>query len=405
MQASIVIGSMISQLTSLRFRRVKCDESYPACQRCLKLGRICDGYGVWGGGGALDHDSRALSTAATSSAVISPATILYRGPTTTPGLCVSSEQQVYLEWLLHGTAIKPPRIFNSRNWDHAILQATAHEPMLLQALLALSAAHRRHSMDPANCAREGLVPDALEVFLLKHYGNAIRGLQAYLEGGEKVLRSNWFVATTTCTLFVLLELMRGHFEAARIHIVKGVYMVKQFVNQSVESESSSKTVQFFLRLQHQIALYQRQLRSQQTMLDLPSAPVSEFRFSSPTEAQYLLDELVEHIAYLAGQKKLFPGSAKASRAVFDEACRFSLVALESWSLNCEATLAEGRMKMRPDDAAAYEALLRQCQMASSAARTSVGPGLGVDLQKGKAFGVELVVDKKSELLVPRIKGS
>jgi hypothetical protein len=231
-------------------------------------------------------------------------------------------------------------------------------------------------MDLANCAREGLAPDALEVFLLKHYGNAIRGLQAYLEGGEKVLKSNWFVATTMCTFFVLLELMRGHFEAARIHVIKGVYIVKHFINQSVESESSSKAIQFFLRLQHQTALFQRQLPSQQTTMCPPTAPVQEFRFPSPTEAEYLLDEVVEHIAHLMEQKRLIPSSAKTSWAVFNEMCRFLLVAQESLLLTCEATLTEGRMKMRPGDAAAYEALLSRYQMAGSVARLSVGPGLG-----------------------------
>src|SRR5206468_3020953 len=34
-----------------RTRKVKCDEGRPACLRCVTTGRVCDGYGLWGGGG------------------------------------------------------------------------------------------------------------------------------------------------------------------------------------------------------------------------------------------------------------------------------------------------------------------------------------------------------------------
>lgn len=40
-------------LTSLRIRKVKCDEEFPSCHRCVSTGRLCDGYGIRGGGGAV----------------------------------------------------------------------------------------------------------------------------------------------------------------------------------------------------------------------------------------------------------------------------------------------------------------------------------------------------------------
>lgn len=36
--------------TDPRIRKVKCDEGQPACERCTSTGRVCDGYGIWGGG-------------------------------------------------------------------------------------------------------------------------------------------------------------------------------------------------------------------------------------------------------------------------------------------------------------------------------------------------------------------
>jgi len=34
-----------------RVRKVKCDQGWPACDRCIPTGRVCDGHGIWGGGG------------------------------------------------------------------------------------------------------------------------------------------------------------------------------------------------------------------------------------------------------------------------------------------------------------------------------------------------------------------
>ncbi|KAH8692796.1 hypothetical protein BGW36DRAFT_430542 [Talaromyces proteolyticus] len=33
-----------------KIRKVKCNEDRPACHQCVSSGRVCDGYGIWGGG-------------------------------------------------------------------------------------------------------------------------------------------------------------------------------------------------------------------------------------------------------------------------------------------------------------------------------------------------------------------
>jgi hypothetical protein len=52
--------------------------------------------------------------------------------------------------------------------------------MILQALLALSAAHKRKILDPTNRAREGLPPDAQEIFMLKQYCGGMKSLYTHL---------------------------------------------------------------------------------------------------------------------------------------------------------------------------------------------------------------------------------
>jgi hypothetical protein len=89
---------------TLRARRVKCDEAYPACNRCITAGRVCDGYGIWGGGTASQQDVAQLVHARKPPATYpaggfgSTRIALRAGPSTTPGIRVSSEQLPYMEW-------------------------------------------------------------------------------------------------------------------------------------------------------------------------------------------------------------------------------------------------------------------------------------------------------------------
>ncbi|KAF2627497.1 hypothetical protein BU25DRAFT_48943 [Macroventuria anomochaeta] len=363
-----------------KIRRVKCDETFPACRRCIKLGGICDGYGVWGGGGAINPDTKSPLQAFASNSLMTAANNLRDGPTWT-GLRVSSEEQIYLEWFIHGTAAKPPRIFNSPFWDPAILQATIHEPMILQALLALSAAHKRHVLDPVNRAREGLVPDGLEVFLLKHYGSAIKGLQNHLDGGAKIPKAKWFAAVTMCAIFVLFELMRGRFEEACVHLKTGAHIAKQFTREPGQPDLSPQLVQFFIRLPDQMIQFRRRLPNQQTTpVHSSTSPIVKLRFASPAEAGHYLDDLIEQLAYLAQQTRQMPRSATAAHAVHHDVCRYLLSCFESWLNACNATTAERRLILTPSDAAAYKALRQRYKVSKSIAEKCIGSNVAVEAQ-------------------------
>lgn len=137
-------------------------------------------YGIWGGGGAFKGDTCTASMSTSDNPLVAMTSTACCTSSSTPRLRFSSEEQSYLEWFIHGTAGTPPRLFNSSFWDPAIFQATAQEPMVLQALPTLSAAHKRHVQDSVNRDKGGRSPDAVEMFLLKHYGNAVKGLQIYL---------------------------------------------------------------------------------------------------------------------------------------------------------------------------------------------------------------------------------
>lgn len=350
-------------LTLTRKRRVKCDETFPACLRCVRLGQVCDGYGVWGGGGAFKGDTCTASKSTLDDPLVAMASTICCTPSSIPRLRVSSEEQSYLEWFIHGTAGTPPRIFNSSFWDPAILQATAQEPMVLQALLTLSAAHKRHVLDPVNRNREGRAPDALEIFLLKHYGSTVKGLQDYLGGGAKIPKTKWSVAAIMCSLLVLIELMRGRFEVACVHLENGAHIARQIAKEPGQLGVSRQITQFFVRLRDQTMIFRHRVPTQRPYsARLAANSVFDLRFSSPTEAACYLDDLIEQVAYLAQQSKQMSEMAAESQVSFvmhQDTCRYLLSCFESWYNAYNSTLAEQRLSISPSDLLAYETLLQR----------------------------------------------
>jgi hypothetical protein len=369
-------------LTSRRKRRVKCDETFPACLRCVRLGQVCDGYGVWGGGGAIKGDTYATPGSTSSESMVAVASTICCDPSSSPRLRVSTEEQSYLEWFIHGTAGTPPRIFNSSFWDPAILQATAQEPMVLQGLLTLSAAHKRHVLDPANRDREGLAPDALEIFLLKHYGNTVKGLQDYLGGDTKIPKAKWSVAAIMCSLLVLIELMRGRFEAACVHLESGAYIARHIAKEPGQLGVSRQITQFFVRLRDQTMIFRHRVPKQRPYSTrLAATPVFDLRFSSPAEAAHYLDDLVEQVAYLTQQSKQMSKMATESRVSFvmhQDTCRYLLSCFESWYNAYNSTLAEQRLSISPSDLLAYEALFQRYTISIDVGERCLGSSNAVE---------------------------
>ncbi|KAF2820279.1 hypothetical protein CC86DRAFT_119122 [Ophiobolus disseminans] len=237
-------------------RRVKCDQSFPACKRCVSMGRACEGYGIWGGGGALHEDvsstfgqlQRLMRTA--EQPVLST-TLLRQDAYTVPGPQISSEEHAYLDWFLQGTATRSARFFVAPAWWPIVLQATTDTPMILQALLALAAAHKRQVLEPTNRVHEGTLLDDQEIFLTKQYCGALGNMRKYLGDDEAMNRLQLLLAVITSALFILLERTRGNFDTAYVHVKNGARLTDQFIAVSGDAACNSKVTQFFTRVQDQ----------------------------------------------------------------------------------------------------------------------------------------------------------
>ncbi|KAF4945740.1 hypothetical protein FSARC_14374 [Fusarium sarcochroum] len=190
-----------------KLRKVKCDEGRPACQRCLSTGRICDGYGIWGGGSHALIQARAKDR---------PATPLQ----TTLAVPLTAHEKLYFDWFKCRTSTKITATFSSGFWNTLVFQAGSREPAVLHALLALSSAHKKGVLGLGmhkNSPRAGM--NQQEQFTLQQYVKAIGHLQPHFSAKD---RASCRVALITCIIFVCLEFFRGHFATAQLHLKNGL---------------------------------------------------------------------------------------------------------------------------------------------------------------------------------------
>lgn len=108
------------------------------CDRCLSTGRVCDGYGIWGGGGN-NYGSRQRLLASADRR------ITHSGPSTQfafiPG---TKEERAHIEWFELRTVKKIPGPFPLGFWQtDNILQICVAEPAVFHALLTLTSVHQK----------------------------------------------------------------------------------------------------------------------------------------------------------------------------------------------------------------------------------------------------------------------
>lgn len=330
------------------------------------MGRVCDGYGVWGGGGLLSIGNNKVQARLEDKRKdddrrISYAIAPHMHTLRLPGPCISGQEQLYLEWFIHGTATKTPRIFKSPFWDPIILQLTMHEPMVLQALLALSSAHKRMIMDPANRARDGLLPDTQEMFLLKQYNSAIKNMQTHLAEEGRPSGPKLFIAVVMCALFVLLEYTRGRYDNGHIHLVSGMKMAQELIREPSETKIGVKLIHFFARLQDQMNVFfmlSPGTTSDPTNCQAAPATIPVLRFESIAEAASHLEALIDSLAHSIEQSRLIPLSAQGSRRLLEEEHAYLMASFEAWLLAYEATTADLKGATSPEESVEWT-ILRQ----------------------------------------------
>lgn len=199
-----------------RRRKVKCDETYPRCRRCVSTGRACNTY--------LEPLSSSLSSL--------------------HALVTSSSDKQALEWFKLRTITKLPGTFRCEFWSKLVLQAAASQPAPRHAALALGAAHR--------CLVLGKMDsEGMEMLAIRHHSSAIVHLQPCFSSIQDI--NSLQIVLIVCLIFASLDALRGHMVSAQRHARSGLAILK-LSESTIGSQVDGWISEAFIRLQVQLAL-------------------------------------------------------------------------------------------------------------------------------------------------------
>ncbi|EED12137.1 conserved hypothetical protein [Talaromyces stipitatus ATCC 10500] len=228
-----------------KLRKIKCDEHRPMCMRCYSTGRVCDGYGIWGGGG--NFYGRRLQQ---------PLALINIPFTTVLNLTLDEKRS--FEWYKCRVKPKVHGLFVLAFWETLLFQTALSEPAVLHAVLAISCVHETEVNHYANQVTQNASRDSRgdkEKRILKHYSKAIRHLQPYLSADGRLSAR---LVMVTCAVFVCLELLRGNFKTAIFHLESGVNVLREVQNRYPVVDEW--IIEVFARLSIQVALLNQHRR-------------------------------------------------------------------------------------------------------------------------------------------------
>ncbi|TLD03762.1 uncharacterized protein PgNI_11594 [Pyricularia grisea] len=303
-----------------KVRRVKCDEGRPACQRCVSTRRVCEGYGIWGGGSQVYSPAVAAAAAsANANAMTLSQAAEVRRQT------VSEAEYRYLDWFKERARRKLMGPFDWNFWDNLLIQATASEPAVLHAALAISTAHQARftaaaaALGNANRIPSMDTPDSLEQFTLEQYNKSIRHLNRQPvsgSGSKPAVR----VTLITCAVFICLENLRGNYRTAYKHLQNGLRLLNQMQpsqptgprrKRSMTLEVGPKQhreviddwlVDTFARLSLQAIMLGGTSNPHQVVPRTLSPQLSTHAYESVAQARLHIDRLVNNIICLQAER-------------------------------------------------------------------------------------------------------
>lgn len=283
-----------------RIRKLKCDEERPSCRRCISTGRVCDGYGIWSGGGG-DKNYRSRQQPPNLNGCCAPSR-----PAHVPLISGTTQELEYLEWFKYRTCKKVAGASTLALWDVLLHPISLAEPAVWHAVLSLSSVHRRDISQISYGGRETKTLDQQERFTLQHYSKAIQHLQPHFSAMDK---ASVRVALMACFLFVSLELLSGHFTTAQIHIQNGLRILREFgtligddgrvlLFDIVPGSIDDTIVRAFCRLNLQLELFRHSYQHPCLVLQIAEPETSTSVFRSVNEAWKRIERLFSRIFHL-----------------------------------------------------------------------------------------------------------
>ncbi|TPX16967.1 uncharacterized protein E0L32_003529 [Thyridium curvatum] len=188
------IPDLSKRLTScLRIRKIKCDESRPACVKCTSTGRACDGY----------------APACAAQTIVAPWNVI----SVTPSLHVRDSEARPLEYFHRVVAPAISGHLDADFWTKLVWQAGADVAAVRHATIAISSLYEGF----------GLHTSEREHIALQHYNRSI-SLSISSTDQQEILLA--------CILFVCIECLRGDATRAIEHCRHGISILNRLVEGS-----------------------------------------------------------------------------------------------------------------------------------------------------------------------------
>ncbi|KAM0475676.1 hypothetical protein ACHAP7_007173 [Fusarium lateritium] len=195
-----------------RIRKIKCDETKPACQKCVKTGRTCDGYESLFRpypNQPTDNDRGSQADAAKSM----HESIQEKAP-----LDVNSLNRYFSTKTIFSVEL------SCNQEAHEVLQASLTDPSIRHALLSLRALRENIETPEDNSA----TPEQQKLgynYGLEQYSKALTGLASNLAYPDiDRLKS----ALLCCQVLISVEQVRCNFSAMGLHIIRGLGIMREY---------------------------------------------------------------------------------------------------------------------------------------------------------------------------------
>lgn len=229
---------------------------------------------------------------------------------------LTREEQGYFDWFMEKTTKKFAGLFPSDFWETLVFQASAQEPAVRHAVVALSAAHRFDiSHDPRTVpATYGMDAERLT---LQQYNKAIRYLRASTAAADM---DSLRVTLIACLVFTTLEYLRGQYQMGSAHLRYGIQLLASVSapkRQSVmspnllspaEDFAHSALIDSYSRLSIQSAMFGHIPPRLCVMTRDPQTHALPYIFPKLLDARQTLDDLLNRIHCL--KRHYFDGRAE-----------------------------------------------------------------------------------------------
>ncbi|KAK2016120.1 hypothetical protein LZ32DRAFT_553271 [Colletotrichum eremochloae] len=218
-------------------RRVKCDETRPSCRRCAVTGKVCDTYAD-----RSENQRNPLPSPPTPSVSLA----CCNTHTGLAGLSPSNKR--HFEWFVREASGRLLGMFNSPYWTKLVIQASATEPAVLYAMLALGAVHEKelaitepYSVKPEEKG-DPQSPDTAGHLSLQYYNKSISHLQPHLlKPGPESTR----VALIVSTVFVCMELIQKRHKTGFVHFGHSLQLLGNLLRTKASATSRDPADDWF----------------------------------------------------------------------------------------------------------------------------------------------------------------